>query len=388
MWSRSLLALALTIGLAGSAGAADQTPLKYAPNGPNSSKVVQAMQSGDTVGVPHGGTSKSTITSHCMLVWQGASAPNVVCPSSAGQVFGDNGASSDPSFQSLSGLLDTDFGSAQGDILYRDSSTWHVLAPGTAGQCLITGGASANPSWTASCASGGGGGGGLATPGTIADLVYWVETDNLTNFSSGSAIPVLLNRVPWLADNFSQASTGVIGATIASTSLNSLPVLQFPASSNGDYANSSDFNGICNGGCTVFVVANIAAVTSPSAFTGGNSGALEFRVDTASKLSITAENVAAIATSTSTITTGSWFQANVTYNPTSGAYAFRLAQAAAGSGTSAHTVSAANNGLGYNAAGSSEFLNGKLALVIFYERVLTPTEISNVEAYIHTKWGV
>jgi hypothetical protein len=39
-------------------------------------------------------------------------------------------------------------GEAQGQILYRDSSSWAVLAPGTSGQVLQTGGSSANPSWT------------------------------------------------------------------------------------------------------------------------------------------------------------------------------------------------------------------------------------------------
>ena len=37
---------------------------------------------------------------------------------------------------------------AQGDILYRDSSTWARLPAGTSGQVLQTGGSSANPSWT------------------------------------------------------------------------------------------------------------------------------------------------------------------------------------------------------------------------------------------------
>ena len=39
-------------------------------------------------------------------------------------------------------------GQEQGQILYRDSSSWAVLAPGTSGQVLQTGGSSANPSWT------------------------------------------------------------------------------------------------------------------------------------------------------------------------------------------------------------------------------------------------
>ncbi len=45
-----------------------------------------------------------------------------------------------------SAILDL-LGSTQGDILYRDASSWQVLAPSTAGYVLQTNGASANPSW-------------------------------------------------------------------------------------------------------------------------------------------------------------------------------------------------------------------------------------------------
>lgn len=48
---------------------------------------------------------------------------------------------------SLTAALDNDFGSTEGDILQRGSSTWGVLAPGTAGQLLQSGGSSALNAW-------------------------------------------------------------------------------------------------------------------------------------------------------------------------------------------------------------------------------------------------
>lgn len=39
------------------------------------------------------------------------------------------------------------YGSAQGDILYRDAASWAALAPGTINFLLKTGGAGANPAW-------------------------------------------------------------------------------------------------------------------------------------------------------------------------------------------------------------------------------------------------
>jgi hypothetical protein len=75
--------------------AADQTPLKQTgtPAHPT------AFGSGDTVGVPHGGTGVTVLTTHCVVVGQGAAVVHLVCPSSAGQVLTDNGAGADPTFQ-------------------------------------------------------------------------------------------------------------------------------------------------------------------------------------------------------------------------------------------------------------------------------------------------
>ena len=47
----------------------------------------------------------------------------------------------------LTTILDANFGSAQGDTLYRGSTGWAALTPGSSGQFLQTQGASANPQW-------------------------------------------------------------------------------------------------------------------------------------------------------------------------------------------------------------------------------------------------
>lgn len=49
----------------------------------------------------------------------------------------------------LSAIFDSQFGSTQGDILYRNGTVWTVLPPGTNGDFLSTGGPGANPGWTA-----------------------------------------------------------------------------------------------------------------------------------------------------------------------------------------------------------------------------------------------
>ena len=83
----------------------------------------------------------------------------------ANNILTANGAASNPTWDSLSALLDTVFGSSQGDILYRDAAAWKVLAPGTSGNVLTTQGAAANPKWAA------GGGGSSYPTGTLPTVV-------------------------------------------------------------------------------------------------------------------------------------------------------------------------------------------------------------------------
>ena len=88
-------------------------------------------------------------------------------------LFGNNtGSTTAPAYNTLTSYIDSAFGSAQGDILYRDSGAWKVLAPGTTGQLLQTQGASANPTWAT-----------ISGSGTV------------TSFSSGSLSPLFTTSV-------------------------------------------------------------------------------------------------------------------------------------------------------------------------------------------------
>lgn len=58
-----------------------------------------------------------------------------------------SGSAAAPSANTLSAIIDACIGGTQGNILYRDASSWVTLAPGTSGQFLKTQGAGANPLW-------------------------------------------------------------------------------------------------------------------------------------------------------------------------------------------------------------------------------------------------
>jgi hypothetical protein len=66
-----------------------------------------------------------------------------------------SGSSAAPIPTTVSLLLDSVFGSARGDVLYRGASGWTALVPGTSGQILTTGGSAADPSWQNAPTSGG-----------------------------------------------------------------------------------------------------------------------------------------------------------------------------------------------------------------------------------------
>jgi hypothetical protein len=83
-----------------------------------------------------------------------------------------------------SAQLDT-FGSAQGDILYRNILNWTALPPGLAGQFLRTGGAGANPQWVSVIPGSG------APGGAINEFQY-----NAGGGSFGGASNVTWNASP------------------------------------------------------------------------------------------------------------------------------------------------------------------------------------------------
>lgn len=364
------------------------TPAKVVPASGVVPPHVQAMQTGDVSGVANGGTGQDTFTSHCVPLGQGTSALHCANPSTAGQVLEDNGASTDPAFATISAVIDQGLcgGScAQGDILYRGASAWSVLTPGTAGYFLQTNGASANPSWQpAAGGSGGSGGGGVATPGTIKDLVFWWESDNILATSGVSVSGGLLNRVPWSPLGAPVvASSSMLGALGSSTTLNSLAVVNFPGS-NARY--NTWVYGIAN--VTIFVVFNPTSVSQLQPVFCGTTGGFCLSMNGAThELEILKDNVSIICTSTTALSASTWYQVNATYTQGS-ACAFRVARAAAGSSSISTVTGSANYAIGYDPNGGGADLAALVAAIIVYDRVLSGPEITSVENYLNAKWGV
>ena len=232
-----------------------------------------------------------------------------------------------------------------------------------------------------------GSGGGAALPGTIPDLIIWWETDNILG-TSNSPVGRIQEKTPWITGVLAAASASQPPAVLDATSLNSLPVIAF--GSGAPYTLNYQFS--TPTGYTVFMVCRATGAVQ-RALIGGATNSIALYLDPPAAnntLTLFNSGVAQLAQATNPWVSGIAFQANVTYNPTSGAYSFRQASAANGSGTAATGIGTGVSewiGADFNIS-TSVLKNCSVAALIVYNRVLTNTEITNMEAYILTKWGV
>jgi hypothetical protein len=219
-------------------------------------------------------------------------------------------------------------------------------------------------------------------PATIAGLVYWFNAS--TNaVVSGSQIPSLGSpdpvRLPFAAGGVSG------GASNSGHTLNSLPVLSSTGTPTPAYAIASPTFVLA--AATIFVVfkPTTSFAAQPVMISGG-PGAFAFYMNASGNLKIS--NAAApIATSSGSLTLGTAVQANVAYDSSSGAWAFRISRAADSTGTLASSITTVTNTL-FDYSGGGEPFIGDFAELIAYNRVLSPTEITDLETYIFNKWGV
>lgn len=227
---------------------------------------------------------------------------------------------------------------------------------------------------------------GPNVPGTIPDLTFWWESDD-TLGTNGQPVQYMGNRAPALRGApFGRPGAGGFSANTEDTAtLNGLPLLLW----GGTYLNFSDAGFYLKGGATFFMVIKPTAVVGSQSVIGGAANSLALYLCNTTQACLLVETGAAvIGTSTTTWVAGTAFQMNATYNSTSGAYAFRQGQAAAGSG-----VGGAGAGVGLTTfIGADAAVNPlgspSLAAIIIYNRILSGSEITTVESYLHTKWGV
>ena len=229
-----------------------------------------------------------------------------------------------------------------------------------------------------------GGGSSSGTPGTIKDLVAWFDASQILG-TNGQSVIRLGDRTPWVGGLLA-TTTGAGIVSVGATQLNGLNVLAWPASS-GFYSLISNLT--FPQSLTIFVVVIPQNSGTPQAIVGGSSSALALYLGNGTaNLTLVKAGVAVVGTSTTAWTAGTAFQANATYTSSSGVYAFRQSQAAAGSGTGATGMGVGPTAYIGADGGTSDMASSSLAELILYDRMLSPAEITSVETYLNTKWGV
>ena len=132
-------------------------------------------------------------------------------------IANNSGGSSVPSTLTTSQVLDM-IATVQGDILYRNASSWVALAPGTSGQVLATGGAAANPAWQTVSGTGtvtnvatgtGLTGGPITVTGTLS-FASIANHDVLANISGGSAAPIANTMTAILDDTLGSTQGDIL----------------------------------------------------------------------------------------------------------------------------------------------------------------------------------
>jgi hypothetical protein len=253
---------------------------------------------------------------------------------------------------------------------------------------------SSGKGWTLAGGAASGGGGGFTPPAGVLGALYWFDaSQQLLDVPTGTPVPVMQNLIPTFATVSFLQQGGATATTVAKQAgLNSLPTLNFAVGGGEFLGITNPADGTSAGywlaESTSFVVFKAAGTGDRNLYSGRVGGDLNLIVGGGGSpgwingtLKLNAEGVTAIGTSSAVVNENTFYQANVTFDGATGDWAFRIAEAAAGSGNTAASITTATNLMG------SSFV-GEVAEMILYTRVLTAPEILEVEAYLNKKWGV
>jgi len=157
-------------------------------------------------------------------------------------------------------------------------------------------------------------------PGTIPDLVFMDRYKPHIRYAGVLLVTRLQEKTPWIGGVVATSGTNT-PATVDPTPLNSLNVLKWPAAS-GIYVIFQPFT--LPTACTLFVVAKGTTTAGGNQAILGCSAtvviSLYLTISGAAAISLVSTGLAVIGTSSSTWTAGTFFQANVTYTASSGAF--------------------------------------------------------------------
>jgi len=225
-------------------------------------------------------------------------------------------------------------------------------------------------------------------PTAIANLRLWFSADCITFPSSVCGTPTTGSSVTAWADrsgNANNGSTSGTNCTYNASQINGKPAVTF----DGVGCKFTLGTAITAGaGHTAFVVLAYTSTSGGITF-GATSNGFAYKGGGSYEQVLDAQNQVNIAHGTATPDT-SWHQMNVSFT-NGGSPIFRLDESVDTTVLVTPSWNMTGNGpsvLGYNAISNAEYLNAKVAELIYYDRTLTSTEVGQIEAYLHSRYGL
>lgn len=140
--------------------------------------------------------------------------------------------------------------------------------------------------------------------------------------------------------------------------------------------------------CTIFAVLKHSN-SNPLTIIAGQTGALQFRIYL-DKINFVRATQADMGSSSTTLSTSTFNLCVGTYNLSTGAFTFRLNGSADGSGTHGTPVSGNWKAVARNEADviTGEFFVGYHSHLLIYNTVLSGGDITTMEAWLQSEWGI
>jgi hypothetical protein len=226
-------------------------------------------------------------------------------------------------------------------------------------------------------------GGGGSVPQSIGGLYIWCAADQLTGYSNGDPVKSWLN----LAGGPALTVEGT-APTYVTGVINSLPVIRFGGSG---YLDGYLPDLVAAHEATIFLVMKISSLTQ--AYTGIIHGEYDavpgYYIKSNGKSAFYANGTNYDGAGAATFTTSSFYIVTVIMGPVG--LQTRVALAADYTSTSTGFQSMSNGprmALGTDTHNSGRTLTGDIAEFIGYRRALSTSEVSTIENYLKTKYGL
>lgn len=221
----------------------------------------------------------------------------------------------------------------------------------------------------------------------IPDMVARYRADQVTGVADGAAVASWPDASGY-AYTASQATAGNRPTYVAASLLGGQPAVRFTR---------ANITFLASGAPSSAQTQTVVAIFRRNAGTGvintiraGNGNtALQVRLETSGVLGMVNQEVANLATSSTTLATGANYNTATALNFTTGAYSYTVNGVAAGSGTTSTGtfVAGRTTVIGTHPVNlGNEALDADVAELIVWNRVLTSTELATVQTYYTARY--